>query len=486
MNFLIFYVTIYTKYNYIFFNIDKNFAEVKMDTLNDIWKEVLSLCKKEVSDVMYNMWLAPLEFYKLENDTAVFIVNADFRKTIIITKFAPLLKKCFKEIIGFDVEIDVMVNQAFDEKSETEKNSSKGSSDESDENNNDNSEENGQQKKSSASFTFDNFVVGKSNLFAYNVAKGVAENPGGQYNPLLIYGNSGLGKTHLLFAIYNELKRKNPNSVVIYTTGESFLNELVDCVSKKNTRVFHNKYRNVDALLMDDIQVIEKGEMVQEEFFHTFNALDNAGKLIVLTSDLPPKEMSILNDRLRTRFEMGVLADIQPPDIETRKAIIIRKCSSLGITLSDSTIEFIATKIKSNIRQLEGTVKKIAMLKKVYGVMPSFEQIQNIVKDVASDSVPVSVIVEKIFTIVSETYSVSVEDMKSSSRSQNISLARNVCMYVMKKCIQNITLKEIGAQFGKDHATVLHSVKRVEETMQQDTIFKNTVNNIIREVKEKN
>lgn len=460
-----------------------NFAEVKMDTLNDIWKEVLALCKKEVSDVMYNMWLAPLEFYKLENDTAVFIVNADFRKTIIITKFAPLLKKCFKEIIGFDVEIDVMVDQAFDEKSEPDQKNSKNTESV---NEDDNKEENNQQKRSSSSYTFDNFVVGKSNLFAYNVAKGVAENPGGQYNPLLIYGNSGLGKTHLLFAIYNELKRKNPNNIVIYTTGESFLNELVDCVSKKNTRVFHNKYRNVDALLMDDIQVIEKGEMVQEEFFHTFNALDNAGKLIVLTSDLPPKEMTVLNDRLRTRFEMGVLADIQPPDIETRKAIIIRKCSSLGITLSDSMIEYIATKIKSNIRQLEGTVKKIAALKKVYGVMPTLEQIQNIVKDVSSDSLPVSVIIEKIFSIVSETYSVSVEDMKSSSRSQNISLARNVCMYVMKKCIQNITLKEIGSHFGKDHATVLHSVKRVEDTMQTDQIFKNTVNNIIREVKEKN
>ncbi len=456
-----------------------------MDTLNDIWKEVLALCKKEVSDVMYNMWLAPLEFYKLENDTAVFTVNADFRKTIIITKFAPLLKKCFKEIIGFDVEIDVMVDQAFDEKPEEDKKANENKA-QSEEDKETNDESSAYAKKSSASFTFDNFVVGKSNLFAYNVAKGVAENPGGQYNPLLIYGNSGLGKTHLLFAIYNELKRKNPNDIIIYTTGESFLNELVDCVSKKNTRVFHNKYRNVDALLMDDIQVIQKGEMVQEEFFHTFNALDNAGKLIVLTSDLPPKEMSILNDRLRTRFEMGVLADVQPPDIETRKAIIIRKCSSLGITLNDTIIEYIANKIKSNIRQLEGTVKKIEALKKVYGVMPSFEQIQNIVKDVSSDSLPVSVIVEKIFNIVSETYGVSVEDMKSSSRSQNISLSRNVCMYVMKKCIPNITLKEIGINFNKDHATVLHSVKKVEASIETDQIFKNTVNNIIREVREKN
>ncbi|MBR3767682.1 MAG: chromosomal replication initiator protein DnaA [Clostridia bacterium] len=451
-----------------------------MDTLNDIWKEVLALCKKEVSDVMYNMWLSPLEFYKLENDTAVFIVNADFRKTIIITKFAPLIKKCFKEIIGFDVEIDVVVDQAFDEKTEEEKNKKEEAPQEEKE------ETSSYSKKSFASYTFDSFVVGKSNLFAYNVAKGVAENPGGQYNPLLIYGNSGLGKTHLLFAIYNELKRRNPNDVIIYTTGESFLNELVDCVSKKNTIVFHNKYRNVDALLMDDIQVIQKGEMVQEEFFHTFNALDNAGKQIILTSDLPPKEMSILDERIRTRFEMGVLADIQPPDIETRKAIIKRKSQSLGITLNESVTEYIATKIKNNIRQLEGTVKKIEALKRVYGVMPTFEQIQDIVKDITSDSQPVSVIVEKIFSTVSETYGVSLEDIKSSGRAQNISQARNVCMYVMKKVIPNITLKEIGVHFKKDHSTVLHSVKRVETSIESDQIFKNTVNNIIREVKEKN
>ncbi len=451
-----------------------------MDTLNDIWKEVLALCKQEVSDVMYNMWLSPLEFYKLENDTAVFIVNAEFRKTIVLSKFAPLIKKNFKEIIGFDVEIDVIVDQAFGEKKNEEEVLSKEEKPESSQ-----EEPSANTKKSSASFTFDNFVVGKSNLFAYNVAKGVAESPGGQYNPLLIYGNSGLGKTHLLFAIYNEIKSKNPNDIIVYTTGESFLNELVECVSKKNTVVFHNKYRNVDALLVDDIQVIQKGEMIQEEFFHTFNALDQAGKQIILTSDVPPKEMSILDDRLRTRFEMGVIADIQPPDVETRKAIIKRKCQSLGISLNENTIDFIATKIKNNIRQLEGTVKKIEALRKVYGIMPTFEQVQSIVKDVISDSLPVSVIINNIFNTVSETFGVSVEDIKSTKRSSSISQARNVCMYIIKT-VTNITLKEVGTYFNKDHATVLHSIKRVETAMENDQSFRNTVNNIIREVKEKN
>ncbi len=451
-----------------------------MDTLNDIWKEVLALCKQEVSDVMYNMWLSPLEFYKLENDTAVFIVNADFRKTIILSKFAEMIKRNFKEIIGFEVEIDVIVDQAFGEKNNDVQPVKK---EEIKEENEEEPAENA--KKSSTSFTFDNFVVGKSNLFAYTVAKGVAESPGNQYNPLLIYGNSGLGKTHLLFAIYNELKRKNPNDIIVYTTGESFLNELIECVGKKNTYVFHNKYRNVDALLVDDIQVIQKGDMTQEEFFHTFNALEQAGKQIILTSDVPPKEMAILDERLRTRFEMGVIADIKPPDMETRKAIIKRKSKSLGITLSESTIDFIANKIKNNIRQLEGTVKKIEALRKVYGVMPTFEQVQDIVKDVTSDSLPVSVVINNIFSAVSNTYGVSIDDIKSANRSSNISQARNICMYVIKT-VTGITLKEVGTFFGKDHSTVLHSIKRIESALETDQTFRNTVNNIIREVKEKN
>ncbi len=454
-----------------------------MDTLNDIWKEVLALCKQEVSDVMYNMWLSPLEFYKLEVDTAVFTVNAEYRKNIILSKFAPLIKKNFKEIIGFDVEIDVIVDQAVSEKStDTSAPKTENKKEEAEETED---EPAANAKKSSASFTFDNFVVGKSNLFAYTVAKGVAESPGNQYNPLLIYGNSGLGKTHLLFAVYNELKRKNPNDVIVYTTGESFLNELIENVGKKNTYAFHNKYRNVDALLVDDIQIIQKGDMVQEEFFHTFNALEQAGKQIILTSDVPPKEMAILDERLRTRFEMGVIADVKPPDMETRKAIIKRKSQSLGITLPESMIDFIANKIKNNIRQLEGTVKKVEALKKVYGVMPSFEQVQNIVKDVTSDSLPVAVIINNIFSIVSNTYGITIDEIKSTKRSANISQARNICMYIIKT-VTGLTLKEVGAYFGKDHATVLHSIKKVENSIETDGTFKNTVNNIMREVREKN
>lgn len=449
-----------------------------MDTLNDIWKQVLSICKEEVSDVMYNMWLAPLEFINFENDTVVFTVNAEFRKNIILTKFSDILKRAFMSVIGFEVEIDVIVNEAAnvkDKKNEINTQKEDGEK-----------EERAVEpvKDSLSSYTFDNFIVGKSNFFSYEVAKRVAANPGNE-NPFLIYGNSGLGKTHLLFAIYNELKRKNPNSVVIYTTSANFMSEFINCLESKTTKAFQNKYRNVDALLIDDIQMMRSGERTQEEFFNTFNALYQAGKQIVLTADVPPKEMLGFDERLRTRFEMGIITDVTAPDVETRKAIIKRKCNFYGITLSDAATDLIATKITSNIRQIEGTVNKIEAIRKVYGSMPTYEQIQAIVNDVVHDSVPVDTIAEKVFSTVSEAFGVTVDEIKSNQRAQKITKARNVSMYVLRSVIQGITLQEIGDFFKKNHATVSHSLNLVTDAMEKDSIFKNTVSNIIRQVKEK-
>ena len=443
-----------------------------MDTFNDIWKEVLSICKKQVSDVMYNMWLSPLEFVKFENDTVVFIIGAEFKKSIILDKFGQMIKDGFEQILGFPVEIDILVDKTLgDLKSGGE---------------NEKEEERLQENNSPfAAFTFDNFIVGKSNSFAYNMAMGVAEEPGTKYNPLLTYGKSGLGKTHLMFAIYNKMKLENPDAIIIYTTGESFFNELIECITKKNTIVFHNKYRNADALLIDDIQYIQKGDAVQEEFFHTFNILQQAGKQIVLTSDVPPKEMLGIHERLRTRFESGVLADIQPPDIDMRKAIIKRKCQELDITLSENITDFIAQKIKNNVRQLEGTVKKIAAMTKIYGEAPTIEQVQDIIKDITNENQPVSVTIEKIIDSVSNSFGVTSSDIKSDKRQAEITQARQAAMYIIKE-ITDLTLKDIGGYFGKNHATVLHSVKQCKEKMDESSSYKSTVNNIIRDHQDKN
>ena len=442
-----------------------------MDTFNDIWKEVLQICKNQVSDVMYNMWLSPLEFVKYENDTVVFLISAEFKKSIIMDKFGQMIRDGFEQILGFPVEIDILVDKTLGDikngGSETEK-----------------EEEDAQEKNNHfSSFTFDNFIVGKSNSFAYNMALGVAEEPGVKYNPLFIHGKSGLGKTHLMFAIYNRMKHDNPDSIIIYTTCESFFNELIECITKKNTMVFHNKYRNADALLIDDIQYIQKGDAVQEEFFHTFNILQQAGKQIVMTADAPPKEMLGIHERLRTRFESGVLADIQPPDIEMRKAIILRKCRELDVTLNESVTDFIAQKIKNNVRQLEGTVKKIEAMTKVYGAAPTLEQVQDIIKDITNENEPISVTVEKIIDGVSNTFGITSSDIKSDKRQAEITQARQAAMYIIKE-LTDLTLKDIGGYFGKNHATVVHSVRQCREKMEESASYKSTVNNIIRDFRE--
>lgn len=440
-----------------------------MDTFNDIWKEVLAICKNQVSDVMYNMWLSPLEFVKFENDTVIFLIGAEFKKSIILDKFGQMIRDGFEQILGFPVEIDILVDKTLGDLknggvTEQEK-----------------KEEHIPEKANPfAAFTFDNFIVGKSNSFAYNMALGVAEEPGTKYNPLLTYGKSGLGKTHLMFAIYNRMKRDNPDAIIIYTTGESFFNELIECITKKNTIVFHNKYRNADALLIDDIQYIQRGDAVQEEFFHTFNILQQAGKQIVMTSDVPPKEMPGLHERLRTRFESGVLADILPPDIDMRKAIIKRKCSQLGVTLSEAVTDFIAQKIKSNVRQLEGTVKKIEAMTKVYGSSPTLEQVQDIIKDITNENEPVSVTIDKIIDSVSNAFGVTSSDIRSDKRQAEITQARQAAMYIIKE-ITDLTLKDIGGYFGKNHATVVHSVKQCREKMEENASYKSTVNNIVRD-----
>ncbi len=442
-----------------------------MDTFNDVWKEVLNICKAQVSDVLYNIWFAPLEFIKFENDTVVFLISAEYKKSVIQDKFSGMIKDGFEQVLGFPVEIDIIVDKNMSDNTADKKEDKK-------------TPENKEAYNPFSGFTFDNFIVGKSNTFAYNVARGVCEDPGIKYNPLLIYGRSGLGKTHLMLAIYNKLKEQNPDAILIYTTAENFLNELVKDISKHTTDHFHNKYRNVDALLMDDIQIIQKGDSIQEEFFHTFNVLQQAGKQIVITSDIPPKEMTVLDERLRTRFEQGVIADIQPPDIDTRKAIIKRKCDQLNIKLNESVIEYIAQKIKNNIRQLEGTVKKIDAMNRAYGTPVTLEQVQNIIKDITTDNQPISVITDKIMERIAQTYNLTSADLKSEKRQAKINLARQLSMYVIKE-VTDLTLKEIGDIFDKSHSTVLHSIKCAEDKIQESSSVKLLVINTIKEFQEK-
>jgi len=434
-----------------------------MDTMGDVWKEVLSICKTKVSDVMYNLWIEPLELVKFEDNTFIFLIATEFKKSIIMDKFSGVIKESFEEVMGFPVEIDILVsgNKPPVNTDKTEKNDTKTPS------------------TVNRQFTFENFIVGKSNSFAYSVALGVASHPGDLHNPFLIYGRSGLGKTHLLLAVENQLRQNFPDMVIIYTTGENLMTDLIRGVKIKNTDPFRNKYRNADALLVDDIQFIQKSDSFQEEFFHTFDTLYRAGKQIVLTSDRPPKDMQILDDRLRSRFEQGVLADVQSPDFDTRKAIIIKKSEQLQLSLSDESIDYIAQNVRNNIRQLEGTVNKISAYVLAYGGNITEEQLKEIVKDVTTDSKPLSARIDKIIEYIAKSFGVTTADIKSDKRQSDINMARQMSMYVIKEAT-SLTLQDIGKIFGKNHSTVIHSInaakEKIEENPSMNGVFTGAVN----------
>ena len=416
-----------------------------MDTMADVWKEVLSICKKKVSETMYTMWLEPLELVKFENNTFIFVISTEFKKTIVLSKFSDVIKSSFEEVMGFPVEIDILVSDAPPEKREDK-------------------EKQEAPVSGNRGLTFENFVVGKSNTFAYSVSVGVAKNPGLVHNPLLIYGRSGLGKTHLMFAIENELKKNNPDMVVLYATGESLMNEFFELVKVKNTEAFRQKYRNADALLVDDIQWIQRSESLQDEFFNTFDTLKRNGKQVVLTSDVPPREMEVFTDRLRSRIEQGLMVDVQPPDLDTRKAIIVKKCEQLGTVLPDEIVDTIAGRVKNNIRQIEGTVNKIAAMKAAYNRDVTLDEVEEIVKDITTDSQPVSVTVEKIIEYMAKTFGVTVADIKSEKRQANIALARQITIYVISE-VTDLTQKQIGEFFGKTHSNVNYSINQAKENM---------------------
>lgn len=433
-----------------------------MDSFAEIWDLVQQELKSKVTEVAYNVWLRPLEFIKFENDT-VFLSIDQFKKGIIENKFMSALKSAFEAILGFSVEIVFLVPGETKTKEKNEEDNS---------------------KSFEHDYTFDNFITGPSNRFAHAAALNVANNPGITYNPLFIYGHSGLGKTHLLLAIMNEIKQQRPDANIIYTSGELFTNEFIHYIGNHNTYAFHEKYRNCDVLLVDDIQFIAKTETTQEEFFHTFNALKNNGSQIVLTSDRPPREMMTLEERLRTRFEMGLIADIQPPTLETRMAIVKKKSDDLNIILTDDVVKFIAENIKKNIRQLEGTVKKISAYNQVEGTPPSIAVAKRAISDIINDNQPLPVTVENIINEVARTFDVSAADIRSSKKSANISLARQVAIYIVDR-ITGLSLKAIGSEFGnKHHSTIIYSLKECKAKIEKDVTLKSTVDDIIKNVNE--
>ena len=430
-----------------------------MDSFAELWEMVKEECKNQVSESIYNVWFKDMELVSFD-DNRVVIALSDFKRKIVESRFMDKLESSFKNVIGFDIQIVLVdVDKSAPVKVEETEDTL------TDED------------------TFDSFIVGASNKFAYAAANAVANDPGGKYNPLFIHGNSGLGKTHLLNAIAHQVKLTHPEANIVYTRGESFTNELVKYIGQKSTEAFHDKYRSADILLVDDVQFIAGKDSTQEEFFHTFNALYQAGNQIVLTSDRPPKEIALLEDRLRNRFEWGLMADIQSPDLETRMAIIKRKAEVLNFDLPDDIVQYIAEKLKNNIRQLEGAVKKMQAFVTMQGMPVNIMTAQTAIKDIIVDNSPTPVTINKIVTEVARTYGADSADIYSKKQNAQTTEMRQMAMYIVRE-MTGLSTKLIGREFNRDHSTVVYSLDKFPKRYNEDSKLRSVVDNIIKNIRD--
>ena len=463
--------------------ISKNMYHIEMvkkmsslSSLSDIYKHVVDNCMKEYNDLSSSaraLWLDPLVPIKMDGSTFVLAAETEFQRDTLNDLWLVRIEEQLRNVLGVPMKVEIIVDNNLTSKKPVISEVIKAES----------VNEAAQNIDKMITYTFDNFIVGPSNNLAFAAAKSVSKKQHERYNPLFIYGDSGLGKTHLLSAIKSEMEKNYPGINIIYIPSETFTNEFLHSISSNTVDKFDDKYRGADALLVDDIQFIAGKEQTEEKFFHIFNELYNQNKIIVLTSDRPAKEIKSISDRLKTRFSSGLIADVKPPEYETRLAIIQRKAELLNFSISDDVIDYIATKLKSNIRQIEGVVTKLNALYDVSQVKPSITVAQNVINDIVTDHQPIPITVEKIISEVSKIYSIDPEEMRSQRRTANISLARKVAIYVIQE-VTGLPYESIGQEFnGRDHSTVVYAIKSVKEEMEHDSGFKSIVEDIIKNIK---
>lgn len=454
-----------------------------MESFIEVFNLVKEQIRGQISDVAFNCWITFIEPIKFHDNKAIIYIKTVFQRDILEKQYLEKIEAAFEAILGFRIEVIITTEEDVGLYIDNEISGHQDSSSHISSENDENKSLIDESLNGTYEYTFDTFIVGSSNNFAYAACKAITTNQAGSYNPLFIYGQSGLGKTHLLTAIKNEISKNSPEKVIISIPSEVFTNELIQAIANKSISGFHNKYRKADVLLVDDIQFITGKERTQEEFFHTFNELYSDGKQIVLTSDRPPKDIKTLEERLKTRFEWGLLADISTPDFETRIAIINRKADLLQIKIPPEVAEFIANTIKSNIRQLEGAVKKLKANKLLLGSSITINVAQTVVKEILSDNQPTPVTVEKIIEEVSKTYSVSPEDIRSNKRSANIATARHTAIYIVRE-ITGLALTPIGEEFGgRDHSTIVYSLKQIEKVIETNPRQKEIIEDIIKNIR---
>ena len=426
--------------------------------------ELLTKAKKllepEVTSIAYKTWIIPLEIISMENSIITFHVGSIVHKDMITGRYATLIKNTFSFLTNIDYDIKVICDEELKDAGIDVNNSVL--------NNSPSITPTYNKSNLNIKYTFDSFVVGENNRFAHAAALAVSEAPGTAYNPLFLYGGVGLGKTHLMHAIGNEILKHNKNANVLYVTSEEFNNNLIYGIKEGKMESFRNKYRNTDVLLIDDIQFLAGRDRNQEEFFHTFNTLHEAGKQIILSSDRPPKDIQPLEDRLRTRFEWGLIADISNPDYETRMAILQKKAQTDNIIIDNEILSNIATKINTNIRELEGALNKLVALSILKSMPFSIALSEEAIADVVHSQNKV-LSIEYIQDVVAKYFNISVADLKGSRRSSDVVLPRQIAMYLCKSVAQ-ISYPKIGNAFGKrDHSTVMHACEKIESEINQNT-----------------
>ena len=436
-----------------------------MESFNDVLDAAKQYCREHTAEATYQYYISGLEAVSFENSNCVtLLVRNDFIRGILEDRYTGLMKAAFKAVLGFDVEVKFTIPQPDPEEEEAREDREE------------------RLPVGQYAFTFENFIRGPSNQFAFAAAQAVAANPSGAYNPLFIYGPSGLGKTHLLHAIKFEVAKNHPDFNIVYVDCEVFTNEIIEAVKNGTTELFRQKYRLADVLLIDDIQFLAGKESTQEEFFHTFNTLHNAGKQIVIASDRPAKEITSLEERLRTRFEWGLTADIQPPDFETRVAIVKRKAELLKLDVPDDVADYIANHLKQNIRQLEGAVKKLNAYYMLEGISPCIGVTSTAIKDTLNDTQPIPVTIEKIINEVARTYNLLPSDIRGKKRSANVSAARQMTMYIIRE-VTGMSMEAIGQEFNRDHSTVVYSINTMEKNITKDRHLKEMCDDIIKNVR---
>lgn len=470
-----------------------------LEEIKLVWDIVYDSFKDSMAEPIRELWFKDLTVENYEDGVITMGIKSELKHKTLSEKYTGELARRFSDALGFDVIVNVIftgtpLNREEAIKSIMERVSIGDPSwrIEEEKKRKEKEEKEKEIQKSehhlgstmppfNFEYTFDNFIVGSSNKFAHAACVAVANHPAKNYNPLFIYGPSGIGKTHLLYAITNFLREKNPNVKVIYIKGEDFTNQMIDCLSRQAMPEFREKYRDCDVLLIDDIQFIGGKVSTQEEFFHTFNALYEGRKQIILTSDRQPREIKTLEDRLKTRFEWGLIADIQPPDLELRIAIIKKKAEQVGVDLPEDVLTFLAENLRSNIRQIEGAIKKLGARVFLSGEKIDMDLARGCISELLGGAEPTSVTVEKIFSSVYQKYGIKKEDLVSTKRNKEIAYARHITVFIIRE-VTEMSLPNIAKIFNRDHSTIISSIETIERKLITDAMLDFEIKEIIKEV----